>query len=240
MKEAIRSIFRRFNLDLITWPHGLERLEPQVISASKHYPVNGLIDVGACSGAFYRSLKPFCDFKQVLLIEPQAAMASMLAREFPSRNVHVFNAAVAKSCGISPLYIYGSPDFSSLLKPSPEGLKIFQELRILKETKNISTSTLDSLIAPVVDDALSFVLKIDAQGLDYQIIQSSPAALALCPIVCVEAPLIPIYEEQATFQDLYDFMCKAGYSISSISPVSRNAETSEIVELNLVFVKSRI
>ena len=130
------------------------------------------------------------------------------------------NAAIAGSASERTLYVTRDPACSSLLRPNAE---IFARLlngehatEVVQE-KKIQTISLDEVMSrlgvPNVD-----VLDLDTQGTELEILHGAAGLLSTSIVaIKVEVEFAPLYQDQALFGDVDEYLRKFGFALFDLS-----------------------
>jgi FkbM family methyltransferase len=237
LRSFARSSLHSLGFELSRWPKSSERFEAQVLSCLHALPVRGIIDVGARNGSFSSSICCEHLIEHVLLVDPDLSGINygFFARHVD--RVEFVQAAAFSRKDSMTLYSYASPDFTSLLLPSPFGAKQFPESLQVVDKASISVDTLDALVFSRLLTHIRYLLKIDCQGVDLQVLLGSPRIMDVVDIICLEVSFQPIYEGQVKYDELFAFMESKSYSLASLTPVTRDSQHA-LIEANAIFVKN--
>jgi FkbM family methyltransferase len=165
------------------------------------------LDIGAHHGEFIERLARLGFRLETLAIEPSTKACQILeSKGFP--NVKVVNCGLGKKSENRTLYESGSV-FASIKKK----IENFDHV----ESESIAIKTLDDVVSSFPNFKTNkAILKIDTQGSELDILQGSINSLKEIPILLVEVPLNPMYEDTFTINQIIDFMHEKGFIISGI------------------------
>ncbi|AVP98916.1 hypothetical protein C7S18_17785 [Ahniella affigens] len=239
MRDLLRAGFRALGFDIFRYPKGCEQLEAHLRLLVPRRGVDVLFDVGANRGQFAAQLRRIHPALQIHSFEPHPAACAALrgcAANHPSWHVYAFG--LGRSAGRAELTCYATDTFSSVLPINALGRQRFStELRPI-DSVEIALRTL----ADVIENDLRGVcgnrpmLKLDTQGLDFDVLQGAGSWLDRFDLVVTEASLRPIYERAARFGDILEFLTARGFTLSGFFPVSR-ADDFSVIEADVVFVR---
>ena len=150
-----------------------------------------IIDVGANRGQSIESFRAVLDKSIIHAIEPNPSLAIALRKRYPDVTVH--NIGLDASPGERTLYVprYGHTLWDTRASLLPEqsqqflcsdNFMWFNQKRGHLEAFSVPISTLDEL------NIEADILKIDAEGLEEQILRGASVLLRLQLIVIVESP----------------------------------------------------
>lgn len=185
------------------------------------------IDVGASFG-IHRPWQLLLQSPQVLwlAVEPNSSEADYLKRWPYPAQLQRCHEGLSGSGGERTLYITHNPNGSSILRPRiPASIQarsnykaFFYPLRELK----IATITLSQLLARI-PDGMPFVIKLDTQGSELEILQSGEASLSSgrCVGIELEASLLaePPYTNAARFWQVNGWLEELGFELMRITPI---------------------
>jgi len=81
------------------------------------------------------------------------------------------------------------------------------------------------------------LLKMDVQGMEKEVLLGSKKTLKVIEFILLEAPFIPLYENQLLFDELNDYMKSIGYKL--LAPVGVNRGKDDlIIEMDLLYKKA--
>lgn len=164
-----------------------------------------LVDVGA-GGHFNKTLKNLINRNLMKLIafEPQVdTFNSTLNRN----NIQFFDIALFNKEASMPFFITHNKQCSSLLKPNYKLLQLFSNIEDFKieTTSNILTKRLDTVLD---ENGINDVdlLKIDVQGVAYEVLEGSVRVLENTYAIEVETEFVQLYEQEKLFPEIHNFL----------------------------------
>ena len=81
------------------------------------------------------------------------------------------------------------------------------------------------------------LLKIDTQGLEYEIIKGAKQFLKKTKWVILEVPLKKLYMGQKNFENLNNMMIKNNFSFTTVLNFHNLPNSNEIMEMDLLYTK---
>lgn len=236
LTSPIRFLLHKLGFDLTRWPASTERFEAQVIACLRAFPVHGLIDVGARNGSFSSSICSELNLQHLIFVDPDLSGLQVNFFKNNVRKVDLLEAAAFSRKDTLTLYTYVSPDFTSLLPPTPFGASQFpQSLEVVSESR-LNVDTLDNLVFSRLIPEMRYALKVDVQGVDLQVLLGSSLVISAVDIICLEVSFQPIYQEQSLYDEIFAFMKSHSFKLSSLTPVTRDSSRG-LIEANVVFVR---
>jgi FkbM family methyltransferase len=189
-----------------------------------------VIDVGAAEGTFTRICRKVFPQASYLLIEPLEEFASALdelQRTVPDIRVH--RAAAASQTGEVTLHVHADLYGSSLLLERESG-------RVNGLPRTVPAVTLDELVGS--DGARPpFLLKLDVQGAELEVLGGAPAALAASEFVIMEVQLYRAFEGGSQLADVVAFMKGRGFAAYDISGFLYRPLDGALAAVDVAFVK---
>lgn len=175
-----------------------------------------VIDVGANSGQWIRSLLEFVSPKHVLLVEPDPRMRPLLDALVSERLGIVLHPVIA---GAKP----GTINFnmssdahaaaSSALTPLAEVNNYYGFGFDAMKTIPVEVKTLDDLASGLGEIDL---LKIDVQGFEAKVLRGASAVLRRTKMVVMEVCFYHHYAGDTLFPALHDQMTAAGFDLTNM------------------------
>jgi FkbM family methyltransferase len=208
---------------------GLRRAGRQLID---YRAIRGVwLDVGAFKGEHcyeYALLNPSV---RVFLFEPNLQVAAKLFGLLP--NFFVVPLAVTERDGTAELNVNSFPDASSLLPLDDEAVSYWvggQDLRIV-ETVTVGTIRLDTFLNGAGIQSVDY-LKIDAQGMDLEVVKSAGNRLKDIHRICMECYVTahPLYRGASRKNETVEFLRSQNFALMDVLAQSDGQEENLIFE----------
>lgn len=147
-------------------------------------------------------------------IEPDREESLRLEKEGVFDKVH--SCAVFDKSGEVPFFITLAPGCCSILRPKREVVKDYSQSDFFEiiGTSNITVTTLDELFKG--GERFDFV-KIDTQGVDYEVLAGGAKTLRHTIGLVVEGQLKEIYEGQKLLTDIHQLCLSRGYRLLELT-----------------------
>ena len=238
IKSSIRRCFRALGLEVRrVSPGGLSLTDRdslvEMLGQIKRLGVapRTVVDVGAAGGSFTRECAALFPEAHYLLIEPlieYEKALSELARSL-SKAQYVCAAAAARS---GEMAINVHPDLlgSSLLREVEIGTGVNGVPR------GVRSVAIDHLIGEA-RAAGPFLLKVDVQGAELDVLRGAEALLREAEYVLLEVSFFQFFEHGPQFVDVVDFMRTQGFTIYDISALQYRPLDHALSQADVAFVK---
>ncbi len=198
------------------------------------------LDVGAYKGEHCYEFALLNPSLRVFLFEPNLQQATKLFGMLP--NFFVVPLAVSERNGSSELNINSSAAASSLLPLDDQGVSKWVGASDLRTVEKVTVGTirldtfLDLAGIPSVD-----YLKVDAQGMDLDVVRSAELRLKDIHRICVECDITsnPLYRGASTKTETVEFLESHGFGLIDVLPQSEGQEENLTFENKLASEKSR-
>lgn len=184
-----------------------------------------VLDVGAALGDWSRACAQLFPEARYLLVEP-------LAEFRPSLNAlgfgEVVEAAVAAEAGERTMHVHEDLVGSSLLREQ-EGAHVDGAPRM------VTVTTVDELVR---ERGLEppFLLKVDVQGAERDVVAGAAATLPLAAAVLAEVSFFDFYEGGTAFAELVETMAEASFVIYDIGNLARRPLDGALSQADVLFV----
>ena len=193
-----------------------------------------LIDIGAHNGSFSASLSQYCSIKRGILIEPLEDKYKLLLDRFRPPVYEVLNCVVSDRMGHVEFEINELSETSSILsikKDIPEHANLAISV---KDRMQCESKTLDSIVKEYELGSID-VLKIDVQGAELLVLHGASGTLAKTRMIWLEVSFKPLYDNSATFFDIYSFMARAKFMFIGMAPVFYSP-SGELIQCDALFI----
>lgn len=194
-----------------------------------------VIDGGANRGQWAKALK--LEFKNlhILSIEPiQSAFQELTLSANRFSNWECKNVALSDHLGEATMNVASNgQQSSSLLKPGNH-LDYYPSVKFL-ETQVTTLITLDSL--KISQNELVY-LKLDLQGHELPALRGAQELLKRVVAIELEMTTVQMYEGQATFLEVADFLASCGFNIFTFSDAFRGLD-GQTVYLDVLFKRNK-
>ncbi|MBN2117227.1 MAG: FkbM family methyltransferase [Anaerolineales bacterium] len=233
VRRLTRSSLNSIGFDLIR----TSKLAEFNLCGLRKIPIKTIIDIGANTGQFARSMRARFPEANFLCFEPLPEPYTMLqnwVNKTPDR-VQSFNVAIGNQDGETQMFFHRdfSPS-SSLLANTAIGEKIFPVTKN-QERVTIKLSTLDHALQNIkLEDKI--LIKLDVQGYEDRVLEGGEVTFGKAAACILEISLDDLYVGQADFRGLYNRLDQMNYRYAgNLSQVY--AEDGHVIYLDSVFVR---
>jgi len=186
-----------------------------------------LIDVGA-RGDFHDVFAPIQSQTEVIAFEPDreeaARMSASLAQSLWQKAT-VLPHAVGHTQSNRDFHLFQMREFSSLLLPNPSVLR--GKTGVVERTIQLDTIGLDDLyLQGTLPQTIDFI-KVDTQGSELEILQSSEARILPHLLgIETEVEFVEAYQNQPLFHDINIYLHQAGFELVILTTKYRMTGTT--------------
>jgi len=239
MKKTLRKALHTLGYDLYSYPEACERLMPHLKMLLPRYRIDTIIDVGANVGQFAAAVRSLNPNVYIHSVEPNPDVYKALeAQAANDKRWRTHQCALGRSRGKIMLNVTAASDFSSCLAVNEFGAKRFKDGVEISRAVEVDLRTLDDLFTDMPTAVIGnrFVLKLDTQGFDMEVLMGAVEVLKNVQVIVTEASLQPIYTGAKLFPEVLEFMATNGFALAGFFPVSRSDDL-RVIESDCVFVR---
>jgi len=195
-----------------------------------------IVDIGAHLGETTQLLLQAFPNASIHSIEPFQDSFLQLKQSFSQqKNVFPHQLAISNVNGFASLNVNEFLQTNSLLSSNKVHASI-DDLTSMKATQQVATQTLDSFVAEQNIEKID-LLKIDAQGLTYEILEGAGCLLAekRIQLIYAEVEFIEIYKGEKRFAEIEMLLRSKGYQFMQFFNLN-NVATKQLAWADAVFV----
>lgn len=199
--------------------------------------LRAVIDVGANEGQFSRTARALLPEANILAFEPIPECYQRVKTRF-ARDARflVINSALGSEKGRAELTVAsGDTGASSLLAVSDTQARYFPHT-LNSRSITVDIDTLDAVVA-TSDLPGPYLLKIDVQGFEYEVLQGGMNTLANAAMVVLEASYERFYQGQKLFSDVYELLKSKGFVLSDTFNMMYAPDTGAPLQGDFIFLK---
>lgn len=169
-----------------------------------------VIDVGANEGQFAITMRHLLPTVQIISFEPIPDCATRTRCRFAGDPLFkLVDCAVGDGSGEGQFTVSAETGASSILRMSKIQARHFPRSLDGKQIK-VRIESLDRLMSERPPTA-PYLLKIDVQGFEYQVLTGGRDTVAGASLIVIEASYEAFYETQKLFDDVYELLRMSGF-----------------------------
>lgn len=200
--------------------------------------VDLVIDVGANSGQYARSLRSAGYSQRILSFEPlvsaHAALEAAARRE--EKWAVAERMAIGDHDGAVTINVAGNSASSSILDMLDSHRRAAPYSAYVG-TEEVPVRRLDSVRHSFLDESIRPFLKVDTQGYESRVLAGAAGWLARVRGVQVELSLRPLYEGQVLWRGVIDSLEAAGFELWSLVPGFLDPATGRMLQCDGIFLR---
>lgn len=191
-----------------------------------------VIDAGSHEGWFFHCWKDWCPPARIHAFEPSIE-AYERSRELygADPSILINNVALGHEPGKLEFHVMeGSRVSNSFLQPVDETWREIEYHTGPRSTRTVDVITLDDYARDIES---VYLIKIDVQGFELEVLRGAAATLARTDYVFVEAGIRPLYHGAPRFTDVYEFLVASRFHLIGMRAWHRGNRT--LVETDMLF-----
>lgn len=172
--------------------------------------INTAFDIGANVGRWSKACRLAMPNAFICAFEPIPSCQDAMRRKMQGDKRHqIFPCALGSSRGQMILNVHEHAASSSLLSEN-QAMKNINAKSTTIEKISVTIETLDHL-KQSNDWAAPYFLKLDVQGFELEVLKGASNILSNTALIVAETSFKSLYERQAIFSDLHDYLNKARF-----------------------------
>lgn len=197
-----------------------------------------VIDVGAYMGEFAAYVLQLVPKAHVVCIEPIPVQADLLRRRFEQCNVTVVCCAAGDHDGEVEFHQVSEGYSSSVLLMSRHKTE-FPSISVEVASYPVPLRRLDAILDDLSRDHNPVdLLKIDVQGYKLPVLKGAASTLSRCRYLLVEMSLQPLYDGQASFEQVICWLYNRGFRMIDYAEGARSHVTGELLQMDFLYAAS--
>lgn len=197
-----------------------------------------VMDVGANTGQFARSLRGAGYRGRLVSFEPLAAAHALLSHA--SRHDPLWEVAPRVALGDAEgdieIHVAGNSVSSSALAMLDRHITASPGSAFVGHER-VRLARLDTMASHYLLDATVPFVKIDTQGYEDRVLDGAPEVLSRVRGVQLELSFVALYDGQKLFDALTQRLCLAGFSIWAIWPGICDPRTGRMLQVDAVYFR---
>lgn len=198
--------------------------------------IHTVLDVGASTGQFSSAIRAILPEAQIYAFEPIPDCCQILSKKMAKwGRFQAFCVAIGDRTGRVQFWRSVFPEASSVLLMSDSHKTAFSWTA--KTTPlTIDMHTLDNYLDKLTLTP-SVLLKIDVQGYEHKVLQGCSQLLKHVDYILVEVSFKGLYEDQASFHTVYEFLFAQGFEYGGQMEQLLSPLDSTILQADVLFVR---
>jgi len=233
--ETAKRTLGRFGLK-VAFDYPFRSPEKLITLKAAELGVGTVLDVGANRGQFARGLREAGYAGAIVSFEPLSRVHAELVRT-AARDAHwvVMPAmALGDAPGRATINVSRNLASSSLLPVGRRSVDAGPESGFVG-TEEIEIQRLDDVADPAWPG--HFALKLDTQGFELHVLRGARETLKKTVLVAVELSLVPLYDNGATFVDVFRLLGDSGFRCINLFEGFADRARNEVLQMDGVFVR---
>lgn len=200
--------------------------------------IGTVLDVGANEGQFIKVARVLLPKASILAFEPNPRLTRSLQSLLSARgNGAVLPIACGRESTMMPLHVTGFSPATSLLRPTALRVPDFPSLET-EDTIEVKVDRLDHAVRASPLAHAPYLLKIDVQGFEWEVLQGSIGILPDITVILCEVNAVPFYAGQAGFEQIYGFLYQHNFRLVDFGEPIRARATGEVLYFDVAFLKT--
>jgi len=231
MKNFIRKIISKFSKYSIIYENSFD-----LIKAIDFHQIDLILDIGASQGSYARMLRRFGYKKEIISIEPVKFSYEKLVKLCEKDEKWSSKRLVISNQKKSKLTINVSKDFdnSSILNSTELHKKNHKDAEFIGK-EDVECKSLDLLMSEYKNEKKNFMLKLDVQGSEADVIESGINSLSKFKLVQIELSLQKLYENQILWKDIIKLMYEKNFDVWTIFPGYKQKNKGQLYQFDAIF-----
>lgn len=215
-------------------------LYPLLIRLLREQQADVVLDVGANRGGFVDRLRGAGYEGRVISFEPLPGPFAVLAgRAASDRRWDVAETALSDAAGRERMSRSGDGDVTSSLLPTAQAMVQALPAATPGEQLEVAVSTVDAEVARRIAAGDRAFLKIDTQGNELAVLRGAQATLPRTVGVLAELSLVELYEGQALFGEIVDWLAERGFLLLAMAPAFHDPRSGQLLQVDALFGELR-
>lgn len=235
LKQKLRKLLRKIGYDIYRYnaiSHPVARMQKLLNS----YNIDTVLDIGANTGQFAEFLRNELEYtNKIISFEPLETAFKLLQSKAESDQLwDTFNIALGDVEKRDEINVSGNSYSSSMLDMLPSHSRENPDSEYLG-TEEIKIRRLDSIFTDLCIREDNIYMKIDTQGFEDRVLRGAESVLHEISTIQMEMSLVPLYEGQVLFDELYGYMTNKGYKMVAILPGFSRQSSGQMLQVDGIF-----
>lgn len=225
LKSILNKLLGAFKLRLIT----KKKNNWDNLNKIGNYSNHVIVDIGAAAGTpkLYNAFL----YHKFILVEPQIEYKSQLDQWAKNLNAIIIQKAITKSDETKSLNINKYNTELSSFNNRAQHSKYNQ----LSEKRMVESITLDQLTQQHCIAKSRYILKIDVEGFELDVLQSGPNTLSHTDLIIIEITFAQLYDEEYNYITIMKHLEKEGFYWFDILDTAYGEASDGIVCADIIY-----
>ncbi|MFX0133319.1 MAG: FkbM family methyltransferase [Candidatus Hodarchaeota archaeon] len=235
LNRTIKKTFNYFGLDIVK----KSKVPQWSFLGLKNIAIKTIIDVGANTGQFAKSILPIFPRAIIYCFEPLPKQFEELNKWVKKQNgrAMAFNIGLSDRKGEKEIFSHVDHSPSSSFLKTTKICENYYPLTKTQEAISVKITTLDNLVSSNSLHLESEILiKIDVQGYENRVIFGGKKTFDLAKACILEVNIENLYEGQANFRDITKLLYEFGFQYAG-NLNQTYADDGRVIFIDAVFVK---
>ena len=236
MLAIFRKFIKRFSKYSIIYENAYD-LQKTI----NFFDINVVIDIGASSGGYAKSLRRFGYKNKIISFEPVSfSNKKLLAKSTKDSKWLIHKRIIISNSKEKKMLINVSKDYdnSSILGLTNLHLENHKNAKYT-HSEEVECDTLDNIINYYSIDNQKILLKIDVQGSELDVLKSGINNLKKFKLIQVELSVQNLYQGQTLYQKILNFMKSNNYEIWNIFPGYKKKLIGQLYQFDALFYNKK-
>jgi FkbM family methyltransferase len=236
LKQSLRQVSRRAGYDVVPFDHRRHPLARRMRLLATH-GVNLVFDIGANSGQYASELRTYGYRGRIISFEPlSSAFAELRAHAATDPAWKTVNVAVGDESGTAVIHVAAFSPASSFLRVLPRSTGVVPQTAAVTE-EAVRVEILQTLVERYADAKDRLFLKLDVQGFERRILQSSHDAMRKAVGIQLEMSLVPLYDGEALITEMLQLVEGFGFRLMSLEPGLADPVSGQLLQTDAIFFR---
>ena len=238
IKHSIKQFALRQGIEIRRYD-AAESADARFARQLAHHGIELVLDVGANDGGYGRLLRSLGYAGDIVSIEPLVdAHAALVAQAAADPRWFVApRLALGDAAAEIEINVAGNSTSSSLLPMNALHERAAPQSRYQGRQK-VNVQRLDAFEHPAIAPARRTLLKIDTQGYELPVLRGAEGLLSQLNGVQVELSVAPLYDGQALYREVVDFIVGRGFELWNLSPGFTDRASGRMLQFDGLFFRA--
>jgi FkbM family methyltransferase len=211
----------------------------RLITAIKDQEIDIIMDVGANQGQYAEFIRTLGYAGEIVSFEPLSSAHKLIKKK--SEKDPLWTVAERMAIGSkdeeSKINISENSVSSSILSVLDAHLVLAPKSSVVS-TEPVSIRRIDSIAEQYLNPESNMFIKIDVQGFERNVLQGATKTLSMAKGVQVEVSLLPMYENEASFEEILFLMKEMNYCLYNLIPGFSNLQNGRLIQVDCIFLRN--